>query len=69
MDRHFEVNGVHIDGATTATVTIEPTATATHGDGYVFKVRPKHGRKVYALPLALVAEIACWRAAKLEAQR
>ncbi len=61
---HFTVDGVHIDGAREATVTIEPA-----GQVLIFKVRPKGKHKSYELRLSDVAEMAAWRAAKMEANR
>ena len=62
---HFRVGPVHIDGATEATVTIEPEA---HGHGLI-TVRPKGRRTTYTLSLALVAEIIAWKVAKLDADK
>jgi hypothetical protein len=64
MDRHFEVSGIHIDGAREASVTIVPGAA-----GYIVEVRPKNGRKVYRVTLAEAAEMVAWRAAKREVRR
>lgn len=70
MDRHFDVSGIHLDGAREATVTVEAVVDRkTLEETYTVKVKPKGKRTEYALPLSLVAEMVAWRAAKLEARR
>jgi hypothetical protein len=63
---HFTVSAVHLDGATEATLTIEPSVAPGSGGGLV-TVRPKGRRQTYTLSLALVAEMVAWRAAKAAA--
>lgn len=55
----FKVTG-RFDGASLATVTVE-RATG------IISVRPLRRRRVYALPLATVAEMILWRIAKADA--
>jgi hypothetical protein len=63
---HFTVSALHLDGATEATLTIEPSVAPGSGGGLV-TVRPKGRRQTYTLSLALVAEMVAWRAAKAAA--
>lgn len=56
----FKVDGLHLDGATEATVTIDR-------EGHqLLTVRPKGRRRTYTMTLSDVAELVAYRAAKNE---
>ncbi len=61
----FSVTGVHIDGKTEGTLTVEaPRAGIT-----LVSYRPWGSRKEYTLTIGEVAEMIAWRVAKKEAGR
>lgn len=63
-DARFTVEGFHIDGKTSGTLTIE----APKPSGAVLvTARPAYGR-AYTLTLPEVFEMICWRVAKKEAK-
>lgn len=61
---HFEVEGLHFDGATKAIVTVE---TGANGAAAIVRVRPHRGRREVVMSLADLAQIALERDAKVRA--